>query len=98
MGTKGVSIMTNKTKKILGIGLSAIALALIADTAAAADDTQVWATLGASAEITPGITLNLEEQFRLNDEADLLRQHTDLSVTMGAVANRFENFVRQANT
>ena len=79
--------MTNKMKKILGIGLSAIALALIADTAAAADDTQVWTTLGASAEVTPGITLNLEEQFRLSDDADLLRQHTDLSVTMGAVAN-----------
>ena len=79
--------MTNKMKKILGIGLTAIALALIADTAMAADDTQVWTTLGASADITPGITLNLEEQFRLSDEADLLRQHTDLSVTMGAVAN-----------
>ena len=79
--------MTNKMKKILGIGLSAIALALIADTAAAADDTQVWTTLGASAEVTPGITLNLEEQSRLSDDADLLRQHTDLSVTMGAVAN-----------
>ncbi len=98
MGTKGVSIMTNKTKKILGIGLSAIALALIADTAAAADDTQVWATLGASAEITPGITLNLEEQFRLSDEADLLRQHTDLSVTMGAVANRMTVTLGYRNT
>ena len=90
--------MTNKTKKILGIGLSAIALALIADTAAAADDTQVWATLGASAEITPGITLNLEEQFRLSDEADLLRQHTDLSVTLGAVANRMTVTLGYRNT
>ena len=64
MGRKGVSIMTNTMKKILGIGFVAIALAMIADTAMAADDTQVWATLGASADITPGITLNLEEQFR----------------------------------
>ena len=72
-------------KKILGIGTVAIGLALIADTAMASE-TQVWTTLGASADITPGITLNLEEQFRLSDEADLLRQHTDLSVTVGAVA------------
>ena len=77
--------MTNKMKKILGIGTVAIGLALIADTAMASE-TQVWTTLGASADITPGITLNLEEQFRLSDEADLLRQHTDLSVTVGAVA------------
>jgi hypothetical protein len=98
LGTKGVSIMTNKTKKILGIGLTAIALAMIADTAAAADDTQVWATLGASAEVTPGITLNLEEQFRLSDEADLLRQHTDLSVTLGAVANRMTVTLGYRNT
>ena len=90
--------MTNKMKKILGIGLTAIALAMIADTAAAADDTQVWTTLGASAEITPGITLNLEEQFRLSDEADLLRQHTDLSVTMGAVANRMTVTLGYRNT
>jgi hypothetical protein len=90
--------MTNKTKKILGIGLTAIALAMIADTAAAADDTQVWATLGASAEVTPGITLNLEEQFRLSDEADLLRQHTDLSVTLGAVANRMTVTLGYRNT
>ena len=90
--------MTNKTKKILGIGLGAIALALIADTAAAADDTQVWATLGASAEVTPGITLNIEEQFRLSDEADLLRQHTDLSVTLGAVANLMTVTVGYRNT
>ena len=90
--------MTNKTKKILGIGLTAIALAMIADTAAAAEDTQVWATLGASAEVTPGITLNLEEQFRLSDEADLLRQHTDLSVTLGAVANRMTVTLGYRNT
>ena len=90
--------MTNKTKKILGIGLTAIALAMIADTAAAAEDTQVWASLGASAEVTPGITLNLEEQFRLSDEADLLRQHTDLSVTLGAVANRMTVTLGYRNT
>ena len=90
--------MTNKMKKIRGIGLTAIALALIADTAMAADDTQVWTTLGASAEITPGITLNLEEQFRLSDEADLLRQHTDLSVTLGAVANRMTVTLGYRNT
>jgi heme/copper-type cytochrome/quinol oxidase subunit 4 len=90
--------MTNKMKKILGIGLTAIALAMIADTAMAADDTQVWTTLGASAEITPGITLNLEEQFRLSDEADLLRQHTDLSVTLGAVANRMTVTLGYRNT
>jgi hypothetical protein len=71
---------------------------MIADTAAAADDTQVWATLGASAEVTPGITLNLEEQFRLSDEADLLRQHTDLSVTLGAVANRMTVTLGYRNT
>ena len=90
--------MTNKMKKILGIGLTAIALAMIADTAMAADDTQVWATLGASADITPGITLNLEEQFRLSDEADLLRQHTDLSVTLGAVADRMTVTLGYRNT
>jgi hypothetical protein len=94
---KGVSIMTNKMKKILGIGLPAIALAMIADNAMAADS-QVWATLGASADITPGITLNLEEQLRLSDEADLLRQHTDLSVTLGAVADLMTVTVGYRNT
>ena len=89
--------MTNKMKKILGIGLPAIALAMIADTAMAADS-QVWATLGASADITPGITLNLEEQLRLSDEADLLRQHTDLSVTLGAVADLMTVTVGYRNT
>ena len=98
MGRKGVSIMTNTMKKILGIGFVAIALAMIADTAMAADDTQVWTTLGASADITPGITLNLEEQFRLSDEADLLRQHTDLSVTLGAVADRMTVTLGYRNT
>ena len=89
--------MTNTTKKILGIGFGAIALALIADTAMASE-TQVWTTLGASAEITPGISLNLEEQFRLSDEADLLRQHTDLSVTLGAVADRMTVTLGYRNT
>ena len=89
--------MTNKMKKILGIGLPAIALAMIADTAMAADS-QVWATLGASADITPGITLNLEEQLRLSDDADLLRQHTDLSVTLGAVADLMTVTVGYRNT
>lgn len=89
--------MTNTTKKILGIGFGAIALALIADTAMASE-TQVWTTLGASAEVTPGISLNLEEQFRLSDEADLLRQHTDLSVTLGAVADRMTVTLGYRNT
>jgi hypothetical protein len=84
-------------KKILGIGTVAIGLALIADTAMASE-TQVWTTLGASADITPGITLNLEEQFRLSDEADLLRQHTDLSVTVGAVAERVTVTLGYRNT
>jgi hypothetical protein len=89
--------MTNTMKKILGIGTVAIGLALIADTAMASE-TQVWTTLGASADITPGITLNLEEQFRLSDEADLLRQHTDLSVTVGAVAERVTVTLGYRNT
>jgi hypothetical protein len=89
--------MTNNIKKILAFGLSAIAVALFANNASASE-TQVWTTLGASAEITPGITLNLEEQFRLSDEADLLRQHTDLSVTLGAVANRMTVTLGYRNT
>jgi hypothetical protein len=89
--------MTNTMKKILGIGTVAIGLALIADTAMASE-TQVWTTLGASGDITPGITLNLEEQFRLSDEADLLRQHTDLSVTVGAVAERVTVTLGYRNT
>jgi hypothetical protein len=94
---KGVSNMTNNIKKILAFGLSAVAVALFANNASASE-TQVWTTLGASAEITPGITLNLEEQFRLSDEADLLRQHTDLSVTLGAVANRMTVTLGYRNT
>jgi len=97
MGRKGVSNMTNNIKKILAFGLSAIAVALFASNASASE-TQVWTTLGASAEITPGITLNLEEQFRLSDDADLLRQHTDLSVTLGAVANRMTVTLGYRNT
>ena len=89
--------MTNNIKKILAFGLSAVAVALFANNASASE-TQVWTTLGASAEITPGITLNLEEQFRLSDEADLLRQHTDLSVTLGAVANRMTVTLGYRNT
>ena len=89
--------MTNNIKKILAFGLSAIAVALFANNASASE-TQVWTTLGASAEITPGITLNLEEQFRLSDDADLLRQHTDLSVTLGAVANRMTVTLGYRNT
>ena len=89
--------MTNNIKKILAFGLSAIAVALFANNASASE-TQVWTTLGASAEITPGITLNLEEQFRLSDKADLLRQHTDLSVTLGAVANRMTVTLGYRNT
>ena len=89
--------MTNNIKKILAFGLSAVAVALFANNASASE-TQVWTTLGASAEITPGITLNLEEQFRLSDKADLLRQHTDLSVTLGAVANRMTVTLGYRNT
>ena len=89
--------MTNNIKKILAFGLSAIAVALFANNASASE-TQVWTTLGASSEITPGITLNLEEQFRLSDKADLLRQHTDLSVTLGAVANRMTVTLGYRNT
>lgn len=89
--------MTNNIKKILVFGLSAVAVALFANNASASE-TQVWTTLGASAEITPGITLNLEEQFRLSDDADLLRQHTDLSVTLGAVANRMTVTLGYRNT
>ena len=89
--------MTNNIKKILAFGLSAVAVALFANNASASE-TQVWTTLGASAEITPGITLNLEEQFRLSDDADLLRQHTDLSVTLGAVANRMTVTLGYRNT
>jgi hypothetical protein len=89
--------MTNNIKKILAFGLSAIAFALFANNASASE-TQVWTTLGASAEITPGITLNLEEQFRLSGDADLLRQHTDLSVTLGAVANRMTVTLGYRNT
>ena len=89
--------MTNTMKKILAIGFVAIAMAFIADQAYASE-TQVWSTLGVSAEVTPGITLNLEEQFRLSDEADLLRQHTDLSVTLGAVANRMTVTLGYRNT
>lgn len=89
--------MTNTMKKILGIGTVAVGLALIADTAMASE-AQVWTTLGASADITPGITLNLEEQFRLSDDADLLRQHTDLSVTLGAIADRMTVTLGYRNT
>ena len=89
--------MTNNIKKILAFGLSAIAVALFVNNASASE-TQVWTTLGASAEITPGITLNLEEQFRLSGDADLLRQHTDLSVTLGAVANRMTVTLGYRNT
>ena len=76
--------MTNKMKKILAIGFVAIAAAFFADKAYASE-TQVWATLDASAEVVPGVTLGVQEQFRLSDETDLLRQHTDLSVRLGAV-------------
>ena len=89
--------MTNTMKKILAFGLTAIAFALFANTASAAE-TQVWTTLGASAELTPGISLNLEEQFRLSDDADLLRQHTDVSLTLGAVADRMTVTLGYRNT
>jgi hypothetical protein len=76
--------MTNNIKKILAFGLSAVAVALFANNASASE-TQVWTTLGASA-------------FRLSDDADLLRQHTDLSVTLGAVANRMTVTLGYRNT
>ena len=71
--------MTNKMKKILAIGLPAIMLALLANNAFAAE-TQVWTTLSVSGKIANNVTLNIEEQLRLDDGTTLARQHTDLSV------------------
>ena len=73
-------------------------MALVANTALASENTEVWATAAGSVKVVPGITLNIEEQFRLSDEADLLRQHTDLSVTFGAVADLATVTVGYRNT
>lgn len=76
--------MTNRMKKILAIGLAAIFVALVANSALAAE-TQVWTTLNGSSKLTKTISLNIEEQLRYsaNDGLDLARQHTDLGVTVG---------------
>ena len=89
--------MTNTMKKILAIGFVAIAAAFFADQAYASE-TQVWATMDASVEVVPGVTLGLQEQFRLSDETDLLRQHTDLSVQLGAIRDRMSVTLGYRNT
>lgn len=89
--------MTNKMKKILAIGFAAIAVAFFADRAYASD-TQVWVTMGASAEVVPGVTLGVQEEFRLSDKADILRQHTDLNLTVGAVRDLATLTVGYRNT
>ena len=54
--------------------------------------------MDASVEVVPGVTLGLQEQFRLSDETDLLRQHTDLSVRLGAVRDRMSVTLGYRNT
>ena len=73
--------MTNKMKKILAIGFGAILMALVADTAMAAD-TGAWTTLNVSGGVMENVTLNVQEELRFGDITDpsLSRQHTDLSL------------------
>jgi hypothetical protein len=73
--------MTNRMKKILAIGFAAVGIALLADTAMAAE-TAVWTTLNVSGGIADNVTLNVEEELRFGDISGptLARQHTDLSL------------------
>jgi len=68
-------------KKILAIGFAAVGIALLADTAMAAE-TAVWTTLNVSGGIADNVTLNVEEELRFGDISGptLARQHTDLSL------------------
>lgn len=73
--------MTNRMKKILAIGFAVIGIALLADTAMAAE-TAVWTTLNVTGGVADNVTLNVEEELRFGDISGptLGRQHTDLSL------------------
>jgi hypothetical protein len=62
--------MTNRMKKILAIGFGAILMALVADSAMAAD-TGVWTTLNVSGGVADNVTLNVQEELRFGDITDL---------------------------
>ena len=76
--------MTNRMKKILAIGFGVIAMALVADSAMAAD-TGVWTTLNVSGGVADNVTLNVQEELRFGDITDLslADQRTKLSLGFG---------------
>lgn len=76
--------INKKTIQKMGIATLVMSGILLIANAALAAETAVWTTVSVTGSITENVSLNVDEELRFGDISgpSLVRQHTDLSVSL----------------